>query len=448
LSSALFIMLVTALIGGYLYGQESTELAGNHARAVMLAEEGIEVALNIRDDDFANLADGTHGLAISGNQWVTTGSQDVTDIFTRQLVISTIDAQRKTAMSQVTWQQNPQRSGVVAITTRLTNWMASLAASWTNAIGSASLGFAGTNDGLKIQVQGNYAYVIRSDGTTDFTIVNISNPAAPTIAGTLSMSGVPRNLFISGNYAYITNANNSGELFIVNITNPTAPAIVGIYNAPGTADANGVYVVGSNAYVVRVSSTSNEFLIINVGIPSTPFLLGSLNLASTGYEVVVSGNYAYVASGHNSQELQVINISLPSLPSLVGSLDLSATADATTISYVGTRVFVGQSTQLRNISIASPTVPTLSGSYAAGSANINDIALGFTNGGTYAFLATSVGSAEFQVVDVTTPTAMTLLASVDVAGASAMNGVAYQSTLDRAFGVSAGEPEFYVFAPQ
>ena len=351
-------------------------------------------------------------------------------------------------MSQVTWQQNPQRSGVVAITTRLTNWMASLAASWTNAIGSASLGFAGTNDGLKIQVQGNYAYVIRSDGTTDFTIVNISNPAAPTIAGTLSMSGVPRNLFISGNYAYITNANNSGELFIVNITNPTAPAIVGIYNAPGTADANGVYVVGSNAYVVRVSSTSNEFLIINVGIPSTPFLLGSLNLASTGYEVVVSGNYAYVASGHNSQELQVINISLPSLPSLVGSLDLSATADATTISYVGTRVFVGQSTQLRNISIASPTVPTLSGSYAAGSANINDIALGFTNGGTYAFLATSVGSAEFQVVDVTTPTAMTLLASVDVAGASAMNGVAYQSTLDRAFGVSAGEPEFYVFVPQ
>lgn len=57
LSTAIFGLLVTTLVGGFLYGQEATFLAGSRARATMLAEEGIEAVRNIRDADFANLAD-------------------------------------------------------------------------------------------------------------------------------------------------------------------------------------------------------------------------------------------------------------------------------------------------------------------------------------------------------------------------------------------------------
>ncbi len=120
LASAVFVLLVAALVGAYLYGQEATALAGSRARAVLLAEEGLEATRNIRDDKFSNLTDGTHGLVISGNQWIFSGSQDTADIFTRQIIISSISATRKAITSTVTWQQNPERTGSVTLTTRLT----------------------------------------------------------------------------------------------------------------------------------------------------------------------------------------------------------------------------------------------------------------------------------------------------------------------------------------
>ena len=123
LSSAVFVLLVTALVGAYLYGQEATALAGNRARANMLAEEGLEAVRNIRDANFANLTDGTYGLTTTGNQWNLSGSSDVTDIFTRQIVISTVDTKRKSVTANVTWQQNPQRSGAIFFITYLTNWI-------------------------------------------------------------------------------------------------------------------------------------------------------------------------------------------------------------------------------------------------------------------------------------------------------------------------------------
>ncbi len=128
LSSAVFVLLVTALVGAYLYGQESTALAGNRARANMLAEEGLEAARNIRDAGFSNLIDGTYGLTTSGNQWNLSGLNDITDIFTRQITISTVDSEIKQLSSAISWQQNPSRTGSVTSVTRLSNWQASAAA--------------------------------------------------------------------------------------------------------------------------------------------------------------------------------------------------------------------------------------------------------------------------------------------------------------------------------
>ena len=107
LAVAIFALLVTALVGAYLYGQESTVFSGNHARATMLAEEGLEAVRNIRDENFFNLTDGTHGLTISGNQWILSGSSDASGIFTRQISISSIDAERRQISSSVSWHYEP-----------------------------------------------------------------------------------------------------------------------------------------------------------------------------------------------------------------------------------------------------------------------------------------------------------------------------------------------------
>lgn len=125
LAVSIFGLMVTALAGGFIYGQQSTALAGMRSRAAILADEGLEAVRNIRDENFTNLTDGTYGLAISGNQWVFSGISDVTDIFTRAITISSVDANRKLVTSTVNWPQNPQRTGNVTLTTYLTNWKAS-----------------------------------------------------------------------------------------------------------------------------------------------------------------------------------------------------------------------------------------------------------------------------------------------------------------------------------
>lgn len=123
LAVSVFALFVTGLIGGLIYGIQSTALGGQRARAVFLAEEGLEASRNIRDANFSNLADGTSGLAISGNQWIFSGSSDTTDgFYTRQITISTAGTNRKQIISTVTWQQSSQRTGSITLTTYLTNW--------------------------------------------------------------------------------------------------------------------------------------------------------------------------------------------------------------------------------------------------------------------------------------------------------------------------------------
>ncbi len=125
LATSVFVLFVTVLVGGYLYGQESTVLAGNRAQAVLLAEEGLEVARNMRDADFANIPSGRYGLERSDTQWDLSDSPDITGIFARSLTITDEDAERKTIACTVSWQQNPSRSGAVTLVTRLTNWQES-----------------------------------------------------------------------------------------------------------------------------------------------------------------------------------------------------------------------------------------------------------------------------------------------------------------------------------
>ena len=122
LAIALLAILVTTFVGALVYGQQAVALAGTRARAVLLLDEGVEAVRNIRNANFANLTAGTKGLAITNNRWVFSGSSDTTDIFTRQVVVSSIDPNRRRVTVTVQWQQTPQRVGVVQALTYFTNW--------------------------------------------------------------------------------------------------------------------------------------------------------------------------------------------------------------------------------------------------------------------------------------------------------------------------------------
>jgi Tfp pilus assembly protein PilV len=122
LTSSLFIIFLTAFAGVFYYGLQSSSSSGDRGRAVILMDEGQEAVRSIRNMNFANLTDGTYGLTYSNNAWSLASSSDVSGIFTRQVTISTIDANRKNVTVTVNWQQTPTRAGTVSSTARFTNW--------------------------------------------------------------------------------------------------------------------------------------------------------------------------------------------------------------------------------------------------------------------------------------------------------------------------------------
>lgn len=124
LATGILSILVMAIVGVVLFGEEGTVLAGARNRATLLADEGLEAVRNMRDSSFSNMANGPHGLTVSDNQWAFSGTSDTTDIFTRQIVIadSTVSASFKLVTATITWQQNLQRAGSVSLVTEMTNW--------------------------------------------------------------------------------------------------------------------------------------------------------------------------------------------------------------------------------------------------------------------------------------------------------------------------------------
>jgi len=122
LSVALLGMIALGVISSVVYGQESTALSGERFRALLYAQEGLDVVRNLRDSDPTTLMAGTYGLANSGGEWSFSGSSDIQGNFTRTVTITEIDSTKYEIASQVNWDQNMRRSGEVVLETTLTRW--------------------------------------------------------------------------------------------------------------------------------------------------------------------------------------------------------------------------------------------------------------------------------------------------------------------------------------
>ncbi len=442
LSASLFALIVSIFVGALSYGQDSTAIAGSRIRASLISEEAFEASRNLRDNSFASLTIGLHGFATSSGSWVFSGVSDIRDGITRQIQIADADFKTKIATTTVSWQLNAQRTGFIETVNRLTNWRT---AGWAVPSQLASVNIGGTPNGSKVKIQGNFAYaVMTGTAAPNFAVLNITNPATPSLAGSLTLASTPTNIAVSGNFAYVASQNTAQELQIVNISNPAAPVVAGNFNAAGTAFAQGVFVVGTTVYLVRDSSTSNELIIINATNPAAPTLLGSLNLGAAAREVFVVGNFAYISSGSNTQELQIVNISNPTSLSINGSLDLPGTADALTVTAFGTTTVLGQGTQIRAVNVSNPALPTLLGSFDT-TATVNEIDLGNEN--NYIFVATNSATQEMQVIEIAAPASMRRVGAFSLA--ASIQGIAYDALRDRAFALgSADTEEFTVLIPE
>lgn len=439
LAALVFSVIATGLVGAMVYGRASSTSSGDRGRATLLAEEGLEATRNIANAGYSNLVDGTYGLVKSGGVWTLSGTNDNSDIYARQITVASGGTNRKDITSTVYWSQPGSTLGFTQLTTRISNWEA-VFKSWANALVVGSIDATSTTNGLKVAVQGDYAYLVRNGTASNFIVLNISTPTAPTIVSTTTFSGTPTNITVSGNYAYVTTTTASTGLEVINIATPSAPTLSKSVSFTGTAAARGVYVNGNYAYVVRASDTTtgaNEFNVVNITTPASASVVGGYNNNIQMNEVYASGNYAYVATNSTTAEMLVINVTTPASPTLGATYNPATTLAATTVSGYGNTVWLGMSTTLDAINVTTPTAPARLGTFTA-AGTINDVEL--DSAGQYAFLGTSSTTGEIQIVNTATPASMSLTKTVDVSGTtSTVSGVEYSATYDVVVGASAAD---------
>jgi hypothetical protein len=182
-----------------------------------------------------------------------------------------------------------------------------------NEIGSYILPFSEIPDGaVDIAVSGNIAYIARFQ--TGLYLLDISNPAAPTLIGSYDSPDRTFGVAAAGNMAYLSGGQSG--LSIIDLSNPVMPSRAGSH--PGLVGwSNDVAIVGNKVYLADGLFGFGGLSIIDASIPTRPEMLGSIALGDAMH-VTVRGTYAYLLV---AGDLHIVDISHPSNPVKVGFYD-------------------------------------------------------------------------------------------------------------------------------
>ena len=438
LSVAIFVMIVTGIFGAFLYGQENTTRAGDRTRAIFFAEEGLEAIKSMRHLGFSSLPTGSHGIQVSGHQWNLSGSHDITDNFTRVVEIASIDTKRKLITSRVSWTPEIGRPGEIVLSTYITNWPL---AHWANPTVSSGAGgsFFGDASGIKIKFQNGYAFAV-TDGASDndFYIIDVTNLSMSAVSGNLDLKGDLQNLVVDGDYAYIAAAKNSRMFQVIDISDPSDPKKVAEIKPSGTKDPNGIYKFGDAIYMTRETGGQAEFLIYDVSNPTNPKEKGALDFSDDLEDLVVIGDYAYIATQIDSQELLLVNVSNSLDPTLESSYDLPGNSDATTLVGFNNIIILGRDNgEVFLFDVSNPSLPIKFDNNLNINNRINDVALGNQN--QYALIVTAEENemSYFVIVEISDPANPNPTAALTFG--EDLNGVTYDPLTDRIYIV--GEQE-------
>ena len=222
---------------------------------------------------------------------------------------------------------------------------------------SVSDGVGGFNElagprGITTVTIGTTQYALVASLSDDgIQIINISTPATPTVASSISLSDIVAGsvfntldgasdiatIEVSGStYALVTAVNSNG-IQIIDISTPTAPTPVasitdgvGGFNTLAGAFNIATVEINSVMYALVASLDDDGIQIINITNPATPTFVASVTDGVGGFDTLAgasrittvtvgSATYALVAAGADDG-IQIIDISTPASPTVVSSI--------------------------------------------------------------------------------------------------------------------------------
>ena len=308
----------------------------------------------------------------------------------------------------------------------------------TGASGYTPVGTYSTPDqAMGVSVSGPYAYVSNLD--YGIQIINISDPALPVFANSVSTSGDAYNVAVTSSYIYAA-ANNAG-LQIIDNANPAIPSLAATY--PPTSTALDVSI--EENYALVSDCQTGDLLIFDLSDPGGSPPAGTGNLAQFSYGLDTGGGYAFVANGDNGLKIfdisnlptagycstynspgtamdvsvngafafladntagvQIIDVSDPENPSLYSNFNTQGNAQSVTAN--GSFAYITVGSELQVVDISNISHPVLAGKYDTGN-GCNDVEVR----NAYAYIAD--GTAGLTIVNIDNPTSPDLVSTYDM----------------------------------
>lgn len=246
-----------------------------------------------------------------------------------------------------------------------------------------------------IAIQGNYAYM--ASGRPGLTVLDLSNPIAPSRVGFLDFGKESFTLAVKDNHAYV----GAGGLWSIDISNPQIP--IATSYIPSTSywfadiyvDSNRIYTLDSAVTIYDISNMAEPVVIGNVVVPYPSYRISAkdsilyvvaqdkgLILFNTvdpanifessriycwPMGILVVDSLAFVAT---EAGLQVFNVSNPNQPDSTGFVATGGTRGGIiNLAYKQNYVYMSYSS-LFTIDVSNPYMPKVVGFYSGGYAQI------------------------------------------------------------------------------
>lgn len=252
---------------------------------------------------------------------------------------------------------------------------------------------------MEIVIRNGYAYI--ADPELGLVIYDVSDPAAPVKAASLSLNGSAQDIAVQGNFAYLSFENNNSlteecGLHICNISDPKNPFLIKkfVIGTSFTSDISPggqvkVWLKGNYAYWTKGASN----VIVDVSDPANPSKKGMVwilpGLSPYGHvpstnDITGSGDYLYmIASGQEGQEkLFVVDISAPLDPDPLGDV---TTYKAKAVAVYGDYACIAGWDGFQIIDISDPDAPSVAGSIKSTQTGGKSVTTGYGYGYPYGY---------------------------------------------------------------
>lgn len=207
-----------------------------------------------------------------------------------------------------------------------------------------------------VYVSGDYAYV--SCWTEGLYIINISNPANPSLAGHISTApGQAWDAHVQGNHAYVADDQNGG-LQVIDVSDPYHPNIVGNYDTPGWAFS---LSVDSN-FVYMADGYTGSLQILNIGDPTNPTFVSHFDTHGWARGIFFANGIAYIANGNAG--LEIVDVSDPANPQLLGSCCNDSYRSAIAVTVSGNYAYLADYDRVLLLDISNPDSITTAYAYS------------------------------------------------------------------------------------